>query len=71
MKTYIGCKMIQAEDMTQDAFLEEKVAPIPTEAVGRKGYKVKYSDGYTSWSPKEAFELAYREITDSEKDLFK
>jgi hypothetical protein len=69
MKSYIGCKIIQAEKMTQGAFLDEKEAPVPTEAVGRKGYKVKYPDGYTSWSPKEAFELAYRKITDSEKEL--
>lgn len=27
---------------------------------GRPGYGVKYADGYTSWSPKDAFEEAYR-----------
>jgi hypothetical protein len=27
---------------------------------GKPGYGVKYADGYTSWSPKEAFEGAYR-----------
>ena len=26
------------------------------------GYKVVYEDGYTSWSPKEVFEIAYRTI---------
>ena len=26
------------------------------------GYGVKYEDGYTSWSPKEVFEAAYRDI---------
>ena len=29
---------------------------------GQPGYGVKYEDGYTSWSPKEAFEAAYRDI---------
>lgn len=27
---------------------------------GQPGYSVKYADGYTSWSPKAAFEEAYR-----------
>jgi hypothetical protein len=27
---------------------------------GKPGYGVKYADGYTSWSPKEAFEESYR-----------
>ena len=45
MKKYIGTKMIEAE---------------PREgADGRDGYKVVYKDGYTSWSPKEAFEESY------------
>ena len=29
---------------------------------GAEGYGVKYQDGYTSWSPKAAFEEAYRDI---------
>lgn len=27
---------------------------------GKPGYGVKYEDGYTSWSPKDTFEAAYR-----------
>lgn len=27
------------------------------------GYGVRYEDGYTSWSPKEAFEAAYMPVT--------
>lgn len=27
---------------------------------GKPGYGVKYADGYTSWSPKDAFEESYR-----------
>lgn len=29
---------------------------------GAPGYGVKYGDGYTSWSPKDVFEAAYRDI---------
>jgi len=29
---------------------------------GQPGYAVKYEDGYTSWSPKDIFETAYRGI---------
>ena len=37
---------------------------IPKNLVG--GYLVKYEDGYTSWSPAEAFEGGYREVTSTE-----
>ena len=33
------------------------------------GYLVKYQDGYTSWSPKDTFEAANREISDKEMVL--
>ena len=36
---------------------------------GTPGYKVIYPDGYVSWSPKEVFEHAYREITEDEANL--
>jgi hypothetical protein len=49
MKTFIGVKLIAAE---------------PQEKDGQDGYKVTYADGYTSWSPKTAFEEAYRSIND-------
>jgi len=48
MKTYIGTKIISAEPSTNED--------------GELGYKVIYQDGYTSWSPKEVFEEAYRTI---------
>ena len=47
MKNYIGGKIVKAE---------------PTEKNGVPGYAVKYPDGYVSWSPKETFEKAYREL---------
>ena len=46
-KDYIGTKIITAWPDTED---------------GKDGYAVKYEDGYTSWSPKETFEKAYRVI---------
>lgn len=51
MERYIGTKIVAAETQVKD---------------GRDGYKVVYEDGYTSWSPKETFERAYRRITDAE-----
>lgn len=47
MENYIGVKIVKAE-------LEEKN--------GIAGYRVKYPDGYVSWSPKETFEKAYRKL---------
>ncbi len=47
MKTYIGVKVVKA---------------VPMEKDGKPGYKVKYKDGYESWSPKDVFEEAYREL---------
>lgn len=47
MKNYIGVKIVKAE---------------PYEKDGKPGYRVKYPDGYTSWSPKESFEKAFREL---------
>ena len=47
MKNYIGVKIVKAE---------------PKEKNGVPGYAVKYPDGYVSWSPKETFEKAYREL---------
>lgn len=45
-KTYIGTKIITAW---------------PESRPNGEGYAVKYADGYTSWSPKDVFEEAYRE----------
>lgn len=54
MKTYIGCKVIKAEPQQKD---------------GKDGYKVIYPDNYISWSPKDVFENAYREILPEEIGL--
>lgn len=53
MDKYIGTKMIEAEP-----------CPAWKDAGGHKtgdpGYRVRYPDGYESWSPAAAFEEAYR-----------
>ena len=48
MKRYIGTKIIHA-------------VPEKHSESGHEGYRVRYADGYESWSPQEAFEDAYRE----------
>jgi len=48
MEKYIGVKLIEAEQ----AALK-----------GAAGYKVRYPDGYESWSPKGVFERAYLKVT--------
>jgi hypothetical protein len=53
MIRYIGTKIIHAEPFTR---IDEHGKAIP-------GYSVKYEDGYTSWSPKDTFEAAYRPAT--------
>ena len=54
-KTYIGTKIIQARPM---------MGPAGNMYPDQDGYEVVYPDGYTSWSPKAAFEQAYR-LTDA------
>lgn len=46
MQQYIGTKIIQAEPSVNNE--------------NEEGYSVTYPDGYKSWSPKDAFEEAYR-----------
>ena len=55
MKTYIGTKIIKAEPCKAWKDMGEHKA-------GDEGYKVVYKDGYESWSPKDVFEEAYREL---------
>lgn len=70
MKQYIGTKMVAAEPaerVTNPAghvSYRKEGANGPTETGSKieAGYKVRYADGYESWSPKEVFEEAYREV---------
>ena len=68
MKAYIGVKIIQAIQQDEHAFLATKGRGIPDRET-RDGYRVHYPDGYISWSPKEVFESAYREVSQSEAGL--
>lgn len=61
MKQYIGTKLIEAEpayrvDGKVVALAENKV---PCGYKVERGYKVRYADGYESFSPNEVFERAY------------
>lgn len=53
-KLYVGAKILRATAQERE---------------GKAGYVVLYPDGYKSWSPKDSFESAYREVSDSEKAL--
>lgn len=49
--------------MTQDYYGTKRITAWHEARDGKEGYAVKYSDGYTSWSPKEVFEEAYQPLT--------
>jgi len=78
MKKYVGTKIIGAKLSNLEEYKKEKYGEtvILTEH-DRKiiGYIVYYpgigvnKDIYISWSPKEVFELCYREILPEEIDL--
>jgi len=59
---YIGTKRIKAKPMTRGEYIQYRGWTMPeNENPDDEGYLVKYyPDGYQSWSPKEAFENAYR-----------
>ena len=64
-KKYIGTKQIEAKPMTRGEYdalsSRNSILTEKGEQSFDEGYFVKYSDGYTSWSPKKQFEEAYRE----------
>ena len=65
MKMYIGTKVIKAEPMTMkeaQKVLGRKIATLKPVTVEENGYLVEYKNGYKSWSPKDVFEEAYREV---------
>lgn len=66
MKTYIGTKIIEAAPAIRIRGkvyeANELIIPISTELV-EEGYKVRYQDGYESFSPKDVFERFYLELT--------
>lgn len=61
MEKYIGTKMLEARPLNLGSYNEYRGWDMPAdEDPTREGYLVKYEDGYESWSPKEAFDKAYR-----------
>ena len=68
-KLYIGTKLILAYPLDECSFLRDFKGEDVTNRETREGYKVTYPDGYISWSPKKTFEIAYREVTESEMVL--
>lgn len=63
MEKFLGVKQISAEVLNLGDYNNLKGWQIPPdENPLREGYLVKYEDGYTSWSPKEVFESAYRKL---------
>lgn len=68
MKQYIGTKIVEAEpayrvDGKVVALAENKV---PCGYEVERGYKVRYADGYESFSPAEVFDRAYLPLTVNE-----
>lgn len=62
---YIGTKMIKAEKATYGEYRKEKYGDKKFDSNmddNTEGYKVQYSDDYTSWSPKEVFETSYKKL---------
>lgn len=65
-KLYVGTKLITAIPMDEVTFLDQFRGEGRENQETREGYKVTYPDGYVSWSPRETFEAAYREVTKEE-----
>ena len=63
MEKYLGVKLVEAEPMSAEESRKAKNFNNPaTEVTDNEGYKVVYEGGYTSWSPKDVFEKAYKRI---------
>lgn len=70
MEKYIGTKIIEAEPQSQSESAGHKDLIAKSGGVDQPGYKVVYEDGYTSWSPKEVFEKAYRQTNGMKMELW-
>jgi hypothetical protein len=58
MRQYIGTKIIYAESATRGECYKGPDV-LSSEKADKPGYRVKYPDGYESWSPRAVFEEAY------------
>lgn len=63
-KTYIGVKIVEAEPQHKSL----STMPMVAGEEDVPGYAVRYADGYTSWSPKDVFEAAYREVPEDQAE---
>jgi len=70
-KTYIGSKIISAYPLSENDFLGIEKGKDVSNRENRPGYLIKHLDGHVSWSPKEVFEIVYREVIPSEKAMIK
>ncbi len=62
MKTFIGTEVIEAKPMTRGEYNKYRGWTIPAdENPADKGYLVKHSVGYESWSPEKQFNETYIE----------
>lgn len=60
MEKYIGTKLIEAERAVRvNGEVRDPHRPVLKGSKVEDGYRVRYSDGYESWSPKDVFEAAY------------
>ena len=65
MEKYLGVKLIEAREMNifqAAAYLNRNLSNGKEPIADTPGYLVMYENGYESWSPKDAFEKAYRKI---------
>lgn len=65
MQKYIGCKMVEAKSCVRvNGKVYDSMPDMdPTkDSIVEVGYKVRYEDGYESFSPKAVFEKAYMPI---------
>ena len=63
MEQYIGTKIVRAGKAQRGDCVSD-TSEFSALQLAEKGYRVGYSDGYVSWSPKDVFERSYRR-TDS------
>lgn len=65
MEVYIGTKIIEAAPaVRKGGKVYDLTWPVPRSMEPEEpGYRVRYPDGYESWSPKDVFERAYLPVT--------
>ena len=63
MRKYIGTKLVEAEPAWRlNGKVYEEGTMFGSADRPEEGYRVRYADGYESWSPKEVFEAAYLRV---------